>query len=100
MGEVGQIVNEARCSILDALQHFGHRGWKSSQEGITVQAGDDQCMDQESCHIFCEERPDPADVVEGKSAGLGHSSDVWGAEESVVENYAQVPHHQRRHPRQ
>ena len=26
--------------------------------------------------VFCEYKPDPADVVEGKSAGSGHSSDV------------------------
>ena len=25
---------------------------------------------------FCEERPDPEEVVEGISAGSGHSSDV------------------------
>ena len=29
-------------------------------------------LDQELCCIFCEERLDPADVVEGKSAGSGH----------------------------
>ena len=44
--------------------------------------------------VVCEECPDPADVVEGKSAGLGHSGDVGGAGESVVEDYAQVPRSQ------
>ena len=34
--------------------------------------------------VVCEECPDLADVVKGKSAGLGHS----GAGESVVEDYA------------
>ena len=29
--------------------------------------------------VLCEERPDPADVIEGKSAGSGHSSDVGAA---------------------
>ena len=38
-----------------------------------------------------EERPDPADVVEGKSAGSGHSSDVGGAGQSVAEDYAHIP---------
>lgn len=37
-------------------------------------------------------RPDPADVVEGKSAGSCHSSDVEGAGQFVVEDYAKVPH--------
>ena len=44
-----------------------------------------------SCVLFfCEERPDPGDVVEGKSAGSGHSNEVGGAEQSVVKEYAQV----------
>uniref|UniRef100_A0A671TL64 S-arrestin n=1 Tax=Sparus aurata TaxID=8175 RepID=A0A671TL64_SPAAU len=48
----------------------------SGQEGIAVvQAGDDQRLDQELCCVLCEERPNP-DVVEGKSAGSGHNSDV------------------------
>ena len=38
-----------------------------------------------------EERPDPADVVEDKSAGSGHSSDDEGAGQSLVEDYAQDP---------
>ena len=38
--------------------------------------GDDQRLDQELGCILCEERLDPADVVEGKSAGSGHSSEV------------------------
>ena len=68
-------------SILDTLQQFSCRGLESSQEQVAVeQAGDDQCMDQELCCIHCEERPDPADIVNGKSAGSGHSSDVEGAE--------------------
>ena len=32
-----------------------------------------------------------ADVVEGKSAGSGHSSDVGGGGQSVIEDYVQVP---------
>ena len=68
----GRIVHEARCSVLDTLQQFRHRGWESIQEGVAVvQAGDDQRLNQELCCAFCEERPDPADVVEGKSAGSG-----------------------------
>ena len=43
-------------------------------------------------YMLCEERLDPVDVVEGKSIGLGHSSDVGGAGQSIVEDYAQVPH--------
>ena len=77
MGEFGKIVNEAHCSVLDTPQRFCRRCWESSQEGVAVvQAGDDQSLDQELCFIFCDERPEPVDVVEGKSAGLGHSSDV------------------------
>ena len=77
MGEFGKIVNKAHCSILDTLQWFSRRCWESSQEGVAVvQAGDDQSLDQELRCIFCEDRRDPADVVEGKSAGSGHSSDV------------------------
>ena len=41
-----------------------------------VQVGDDQCLDQELHCVFCQERLDPADVVDGKSARSGHSSDV------------------------
>ena len=44
-----------------------------------------------SCVASFEERPDPADVVEGKSTGSGHSSDVGGAGQSSIEDYAQVP---------
>ena len=47
-----------------------------SQEGVAVvQVGDDQRLDQDLCCIFCEERPDPADLLQGKSAGSGHCSD-------------------------
>ena len=53
-------------------------------------------LDQNLYCIFCEERPDPADVEEGKSAGLGHSSAVRGKGQSVVEDYARVLRHQRR----
>ena len=78
-------VNEVRCSVLDTI------GWESSQEGVAVnQAGDDQCLDQDLSCVFCEERPDPADVLEGRFAGSGHSSDVGGAGQS--EDYVQVPH--------
>ena len=45
----------------------------------SVQARDDQYLDQELSCILCEERLDPADVVEGKSAGSGESCDVRGA---------------------
>ena len=50
-----------------------------------------------SCVSFCEERPDPVNVVEGKSAGSGHRSDVRGAGQSVVEDYVQVPHRRRQY---
>ena len=55
--------------------------------------GDDQSLDQELCYVFCEESLDPADVVDGRSAGLGNSCDVGGEGQSVIEDYAQVPHH-------
>ena len=65
------------CSIL--VQWFSRRGWESSQNTVAVvQAGDDQLLDQEFHCILCEERPDRADIVEGKSIGLGHSSYVEG----------------------
>ena len=44
--------------------------------------GDDQRLDQE----LCRKRSDPVDAVEGESAGSGHSSDVGGAGQSVVED--------------
>ena len=85
MGDFGKIVNKAHCSLLDRLQQFSHRGWESSQEGVAVvQAGYYQCLDQELCCIHCEQRPDPADVVDGKSAGSGQSCDVRDAGGSVV----------------
>ena len=66
---------------------------ESSQEGVSVvQAENDQCLDQELHCILCEERPDPADVVEGKSAGSGQSSDVGGAGQSAIKDNVQVPH--------
>ena len=69
-----KIVNKACCSILGM---FNRRGWESNQEGVAVvQAGDDQRLDQELRYNLCEEEPDPADVVGGKTAGSGHSSDV------------------------
>ena len=37
-----------------------------------------RCFQQELRCILCEERPDPEDVLEKKSAGSGHSSDVCG----------------------
>ena len=96
MGAFWKNVNKVCCSILDALQRFSHRVWESSQEGLAVvQAGDDQCLNQELRCVFCEERADPADVVEGKSALLGHSSDVGGAGQSIIGDYAQVPCHLR-----
>ena len=49
-----------RCSSLLA----------SSQERVSVvQMGDDQHLDQGLRLVICEEKPDPADVIEGKSAG-------------------------------
>ena len=85
-GRTWEDCKHTRCSFLDTLQWFSCRGWESSQEGVAVvQAEDDQCLDQELCCIFCEERPDPADVVDGKSAGSGHSSDVGGQGQSVVD---------------
>ena len=71
---------------------FSRRGWEISQERVAVdQAGDDRHLDQELRCILCEERPDPADVVEGKSAGLGHSGDVGGAGEFLADDHVLVP---------
>ena len=44
-----------------------------------VQARDDQRFDKELHHIICEKTPDPADVLEGKSAESSHSSLRWCA---------------------
>ena len=41
--------------------------------------GDDQLFDQELRPILCEERPDPADVVEGKSV----TAVMFGAQDSL-----------------
>ena len=52
--------------------HMGEFGNWSSQEGVAVvQVGDDQRLDKELRCVFCEERLDPVDVVEGKSSGSG-----------------------------
>ena len=64
--------------------------WRSQRRGVTyeiwvVQTGDDQCLGQAFHCIFYEERLDPADVVEDKSTGSGHSCDVGGAGQSVIE---------------
>ena len=84
------------CSVLDTLQLFSLRGWESSQEGVAVvQVGDDQCLDQELRCVFCKERPDHVDLVEGKSAGSGHSRDVGGAGQSIAEDDGRVPHRRR-----
>ena len=44
---------------------------------LRVQEGDDQRLDQELRYLLCEERPDPADAAEGKSAVMlrGQSGD-------------------------
>ena len=61
----------------DTLQRFKHGGRESSQERVALAvAGDDQRLDKELSCFTCEEGPDPADVVESKSAGSG---DVRGA---------------------
>ena len=82
-----EVANEAHWSIPGLFA-----GWESSQDRVVlVQAGYDQRLDQELCCILCEERPDPADVVEGKSAGLGHSGDVGGAGEFLADDHVLVP---------
>ena len=64
---IWKIVNEARCNVLDMLQRFSCRCWDSSQEGVAVvQVGDDRNLEQDLRCIFCEERPDPEEVAEGK----------------------------------
>ena len=47
--------------------------------------GDDQHLDKELSCSSCEEGPDPADVVEFKSAGSGHRSDVCSAALLIVQ---------------
>ena len=69
-----------RCSSVDILEDQNHR--LESNAGCNrkpvevIEEGDDQCLDQELHCVFCQERLDPADVVDGKSARSGHSSDV------------------------
>ena len=61
-----------------------------SEAGSPVQVGDDQCLDQELRCVFCKERPDHVDLVEGKSAGSGYSRDVGGAGQSIAEDDGRV----------
>ena len=80
MGESGWIANEA-------LQRSGYTAVVQSQR-LRVQEGDDQRLDQELRYLLCEERPDPADAAEGKSAVMLRGQSV--------QDYAQVPHCRRR----
>ena len=80
-----------QCSGCAAM--VSQRGWESShKQVVVVKVGDEQGL---RC-ILCEERPDPADVVEGKSAGLDNSSDIGGAGQPIIQDYAQVPDSRRR----
>ena len=38
-----------------------------------------------------EEKSDAMDIVEGKSATFGHSSDIGGAGQSIAKDYVPVP---------
>ena len=47
-------------------------GKESQQERVAlVEVGGDQCLDQKLSCFPPEEGPDPADIVEGRSAGWG-----------------------------
>ena len=81
--------SRANCAIVKrgALQCSGYAATVLSQRH-------DQRLEKELCRVLCEERPDPVDAVEGKSAGSGHSSDVWGAGQYLIDDNTQV-HHRR-----
>ena len=51
--------------VLDALRRQG------VPTGTSCISGGDQCLDQKLSCFPPEEGPDPADIVEGKSAGWG-----------------------------
>ncbi|KAK0141269.1 hypothetical protein N1851_021711 [Merluccius polli] len=64
---------------------------ESSQERVAVvEAGDEDRLDQELCCFPREEGPDPADVVESKSAGWGHRGDVGCAAQLIVQYHAEI----------
>ena len=78
--------------VLDALQRLDRGGRQSSQERVAVvEAGDDECLDQELRCFPPEEGSDPADVVESKSAGSGHRCDVGCAAQLVIQYDTEVP---------
>ena len=65
---------------------------ESSQERVAlVEAGDDECLDQELRCFPREEGSDPVDVVKSKSAGSGHRGDVGCAGQLVIQYDAEVP---------
>ena len=54
--------------------------------------GGDERLDQELCCFPREEGPDPADIVESKSAGLGHCSPaLQSVGQLIVKDHAVVP---------
>ena len=72
MGELLQVENKSCYWVLDALQRLDRGGRESSQERVAVvEAGDDECLDQELCCFPCEEGSDQADVVESKTCRIG-----------------------------
>ena len=73
-----QVEHESCCHVLDALQMLDRGGRESSQEQVAVvEAGDDECLDQE--------------LRESKSAGLGHRCDGGCAAQLVIQYDAKVP---------
>ena len=65
MGELQQVEHKWRCRVLDVLQRLDGGGRESSQERVAVvEAGEDECWDQELRCFPYEERSDPAAVAQ------------------------------------
>jgi hypothetical protein len=85
MVELGNVVHQASCSILDKLQGIDGRSVEPRHQRVkVVQTGDDLC------HFLCEVGPYSTDVVEHEPAGVSHCFDVFREQQDVVQGHTKV----------
>ncbi len=71
------IKDHSGCCILDQLQRLDSTYGKARQESTTIgQSGENKSLDKELCGLFWQEESNLPNVVLGKSAGPGSSSNV------------------------